>query len=92
VTDIAITPLDAGSYGVQVTEGDVTTSYKVRVPNELFDDLDLRDIEPATIVRKSFEFLLEREPATSILSEFSLTDIARYFSEYYDELQRRVAP
>jgi hypothetical protein len=38
--------------------------------------------DPATLVRRSFEFLLEREPATSILRRFALGDIERYFPEY----------
>jgi hypothetical protein len=43
------------------------------------------------VVRESFNFLLEREPATSILREFSLYDIARYFPEFPDELRRRLS-
>jgi hypothetical protein len=34
------------------------------------------------LVRRSFEFLLEREPNTSILRQFDLPVIARYFPEY----------
>jgi hypothetical protein len=33
-------------------------------------------------VKRSFEFLLEREPNTSILPEFDLSVIQRYFPEY----------
>ena len=40
------------------------------------------------LVRRSFEFLLEREPASSILREFDLAVIRRYFPEY-DRLFRR---
>jgi hypothetical protein len=43
------------------------------------------------VVRESFRFLLEREPASSILRRFSLGDIARYFPEYPSELERRLA-
>ena len=46
--------------------------------------------DPERLVRASFEFLLEREPASSILAEFELSDIARYFPEYWDELARRL--
>jgi hypothetical protein len=42
-------------------------------------------------VRTSFEFLLERESVCSIMSEFSLDVISRYFPEYEDELPRRLA-
>lgn len=34
------------------------------------------------LVRRSFEFLLEREPPQSILRRFALGDIERYFPEY----------
>lgn len=39
----------------------------------------------ADLVRRSFTFLLAREPNTSILREFSLADIARFFPEYAKE-------
>ena len=39
------------------------------------------------LVRRSFEFLLEREPSTSILRRFDLAVIESYFPEY-DELFR----
>ena len=35
--------------------------------------------------------LLEREPATSILGQFSLSDISRYFPEYPGELADRLS-
>jgi hypothetical protein len=34
------------------------------------------------LVRRSFEFLLEREPPSSILRRFDLSVIRRYFPEY----------
>ena len=34
------------------------------------------------LVTRSFEFLLEREPPTSILRTFALPDIERYFPDY----------
>jgi hypothetical protein len=42
------------------------------------------------LVRASFEFLLEREPATSILREFSLDVISRYFPGYPAEISARL--
>jgi len=37
---------------------------------------------PERLLQASFEFLLEREPASSILSRFALPVIERYFPEY----------
>ena len=38
--------------------------------------------DPDDLVRRSFEFLLEREPKTSILRRFDLPLIGRYFPDY----------
>jgi hypothetical protein len=43
----------------------------------------------ADLVRRSFEFLLEREPNTSILRRFALSDIERYFPEYPSVIRSR---
>ena len=90
MTEVAVTPMEPGFFGVRVTEGDVTTSHRVRVPERLVDDLGLRNVEASTLVSESVEFLLEREPPTSIMAEFSLDDIPRFFGDYYEELRRRV--
>jgi len=42
----------------------------------------------ADLVKRSFEFLLAREPNTSILREFDLSTIERYFPEYSGEIAR----
>ena len=42
------------------------------------------------LIRRSFEFLLEREPKEAILRSFDLSVIARYFPEYEAEIARRV--
>jgi hypothetical protein len=43
------------------------------------------------LIDESFRFLLEREPNTSILHAFQLSDIGRYFPEYEPEIRRRLA-
>ena len=42
------------------------------------------------MVRRSFEFLLEREPPESILRSFDLTVIGRYFPDYERVIHRDV--
>jgi hypothetical protein len=39
------------------------------------------------LVRRSFEFLLERESPQSILRHFTLADIERYFPEYSEVIR-----
>jgi len=43
-----------------------------------------------SLVRSSFEFLLEREPKESILRTFDLPVISRYFPEYERDIRRRL--
>ena len=68
-------------YRVVVTEGRNTTTHDVTVAPE-----DVARYAPGAtperLLEASFEFLLEREPASSILSRFALPVIERYFPEY----------
>ena len=73
-------------------EGATSTHHKVTVPEGMLEELDLGDIDHEVVVRESFTFLLEREPSTSILPEFSLDEIGRFFPEYFQELPARLAP
>jgi hypothetical protein len=90
MADVSIVTLDPGRYGVEIRENAVSTVHRVTVPTELLDDLGLVGVDEERVVRESIEFLLEREPPTSIMDEFSLRDIARYFGDDYEELQRRL--
>ena len=78
-----------GEFEVQVTEGATTTTHQVSVPPEMTEELG-RGIDQEELVRASFDFLLEREPATSILREFSLDVIPQYFPDYREEILRRL--
>ncbi len=56
---------------------------------------DLARLQPAArdphiLVDRSFRFLLERESPESILRDFDLTVIGRYFPEYESVIGRRV--
>jgi len=58
-------------YTVTVTRGDLKRWGHGDRPSDIVD-----------LVVRSFEFLLEREPASSILKSFELSVIPRYFPEY----------
>ena len=45
---------------------------------------------PERLIHASFEFLLEREPASSILPSFALPVIERYFPEYAKVIREQV--
>ncbi|HET7727464.1 MAG TPA: hypothetical protein VFK54_09070 [Candidatus Limnocylindrales bacterium] len=65
-----------------------TTSHSVRVRRSDLDRFDPGAAEPGDLVRRSFAFLLEREPRESILRAFDLPVIGRYFPEYEREIRR----
>lgn len=64
-----------------VVEAASRTVHQVRVDPDYAARI-APDLELSELVRRSFEFLLEREPNTSILRSFDLPVIARYFPEY----------
>ncbi len=90
MSEITLNRQDETTYEVELRDGDTATSHQVTVPPEMVEELGLGDVDPDTLVRESMEFLLEREPPSSVLPEFALTDIQRYFSEYYDEIRTRL--
>ena len=90
MADMTITSRGPREFDVRLRDGDDETSHHVSVPESLIEELDLPEDDLERVVRESFEFLLEREPASSIMTEFSLDVIARYFPEYPRELPRRL--
>ena len=73
-------------FEVEVKEGNTKTRHKVRVNRSFYQKITQAKTPPETLVKKSFEFLLEREPAESILPEFNLEQISGYFPEYQEEI------
>ena len=65
-----------------------TTTHRVRVSRFERERYGTEDV--ADLVRRSFEFLLEREPKESILRHFDLMVIARYFPEFEETIQRGI--
>jgi hypothetical protein len=74
---------------VDVTDARSSRSFEVTVSAAELDRYDPGATDPAALVRRSFEFLLAREPKESILPRFWLSLIARYFPEYELEIRRR---
>jgi hypothetical protein len=60
--------------------GATRTTHSVRVSADEHRRYGGGDV--TDLVRRSFDFLLAREANTSILREFSLADIERYFPEF----------
>ena len=79
------------TFHVQVAETGSWTIHDVTVNPADYARLTGGKIEPEELVRRSFEFLLEREPKESILSHFDLSVIARYFPEFEGEIKRKAS-
>ena len=80
-----------GEFLVTVTEGRSQSSHRVTVRQDYYEKLSGGKVSAEELVRRSFEFLLEREPKESILSQFDLTVIMRYFPDYEQKIQKRLA-
>jgi hypothetical protein len=64
-----------------------TTTHRVRVSAAELAKYGGGD--PAELVRRSFDFLLAREPNTSILRAFDLSAIERYYPDYPNVIRGR---
>ena len=80
--ELTVGQRDDGAFDVEVRAAGSVTRHVVTVPEGLATELGVAGTDPAELVRRSFEFLLEREPPSSILRSFSLEVIERYFPEY----------
>lgn len=74
---------------VRVREGPFATEHRVTVAPAELARLDPAAADPERLVRAAFVFLLEREPASSILRSFDLTVIGRYFPGWESDVRER---
>ncbi|MBS91476.1 MAG: hypothetical protein CMM95_00265 [Rickettsiales bacterium] len=66
------------------------TGHLVRISNSVHQNLTKGKITKEQLLLFSFEFLLDREPNTSILPSFELMEINQYFPEYVEELKKNI--
>jgi hypothetical protein len=88
-TQVSVESSGGPVYRVVVMQGKHKTMHDVTVTPE-----DVAryapQATPERLLEASFEFLLEREPASSILSRFALPVIERYFPEYPRVIREKV--
>ena len=77
---------------MDVRDGGGTTTHTVTVPPGFAEAMGWGPDDGPRLVRASFEFLLEREPPTSILRRFSLDVIEGYFPAYPADMAARRRP
>ena len=89
--EISVEPSGENEYRVTVSEGSGSTSHDVTVRPKDYERITSGKISQAELVKMSFEFLLEHEPKESILRQFDLMVIARYFPAFEREISRRLS-
>jgi len=62
--------------------------YNVNLDDEYWQDLTGGKIAKEELIKKSFKFLLEREPKESIFPRFNLRVINQYFPEFKEEIRK----
>ncbi len=75
-------------YDVSI-EGKATTAHRVHLQETDRLRLAGENGPPEELIAQSFAFLLDRESASSILREFDLLLIGRYFPEYQKEISAK---
>lgn len=76
-------------FSVTVDDGKGQTNHNVTMDKDFIMRIGA-DFDPEKVVKKSFEFLLEREPKEAILGEFDITTISHYYPEFIPELEKRL--
>ena len=61
--------------------------FKVEVDKDYWQELTDGKYRSAELVKKSFKFLLDREPKERILKEFNIRVINAYFPEYEENIK-----
>ena len=84
---ISIKRLSDDVFEVTVAETS-TTTHTVTVTDQSLKDLTVNNVTKTQLLKFSFNFLLDREPNTSMLLSFDINVISRYFSDYKDEVRR----
>ena len=83
---ITIESIDNDTFSVSINSVK-DTHHTVTFSDELRESYNLGHSQKDVIVKYAFEFLLMREPNSSILTSFSIDLISNYFPEFKTRLQ-----
>jgi hypothetical protein len=73
-----ITQIDKDTFKV-VVRGETITSHVVKVSNQALTEFTFDKMSKEQFVKKSFLFLLKKEPNTSIQGDFHIEEIENFF-------------
>ena len=77
------------TYWVKVEATSMTT-HTINLNDAYCEKLTGGQVSPETLIKKSFEFLLEHENNSTILSRFELSEIGQYFPQYEQDIVKRL--
>jgi hypothetical protein len=86
MSEIEVVRVEDELFRVKVRDGGGQTHHDVTVATADLERLGGPYDSPEDFVRACFAFLLGREPKESILREFDISDISRYFTEFEREI------
>ena len=87
MASIKITEIEKDKFIVEVSDN-VKSSHNVVITDKVYQELTNSMISKYELLEKSFAFLLDREPNTSILTNFEIQIISHYFSDYTNCVRR----
>ena len=70
-----------------VVVGDTTTCHEVIVTDKVLLELTNNLVSKKDLLDFSFNFLLRKEPNTSIMTSFEISIIGQFFKEYKNEVR-----
>ena len=88
---IEIEKKNQNEFVVLVREKETQSQHLVTLDDAYYQFLTQGKIPKEDLIKKSFQFLLEREAKESILRTFNLQMIKRYFPEYEEEMSSSMA-
>ena len=84
--ELLITELSMNKFEITV-KADQLTKHVVTVTDQMLLNLTNNKTSKEELLNFSFNFLLEREANTSILSKFDIIVISKYFPEYISKVE-----
>ena len=87
MASIKITEIEKDKFLVEVSDN-VKSSHNVVISDKVYQELTNSMISKYELLEKSFAFLLDREPNTSILTNFEIQIISHYFTDYTNCVRR----
>lgn len=73
-------------FAVGLVSKENTHAFTVEVSVDYYQEISKERCSPEDLVKKSFLFLLDKEPPESILREFELKTIENFFPEYKEKV------